>query len=256
MTQNIYFHHGGFHAMNQFVGSIQEIMANKDRFDANPNFYGCSAGTGYALCCYLVFHGHIPIEKVEQDTYAVFDKPRPMSAILTPIYCDLIDSMVAYWPENLHEMVSGVLNVAVSTQSGFRWISHYNSNYDVYNAIMCAGTIVGFSSYESKYGGMVCLDGAYQFKYGYLPEDCLCVDIPLSPIALTIPHPVIRAYLVSQGRDKVRNAREPRTENDDFSKTFVAMMFVIHSQMEYDQKWERHIREMTLIHLLAKVHNS
>ena len=110
---------------------------------------------------------------------------------------------------------------------------------------MCAGTIVGFTSYESKYDGIVCLDGAYQFKYGYLPEECLYIDIPLSPIALTIPHPVIRKYLVEQGRGKVRNAREPRMEHDDFSKTFVAMMFVIHSQMDYDPQWERHLRKMT-----------
>jgi hypothetical protein len=65
MTQNIYFHHGGFHAMNQFIGSIQEIIVNKNKFVSNPCFYGCSAGGGYALACYLVYHGYIPIDKVE-----------------------------------------------------------------------------------------------------------------------------------------------------------------------------------------------
>ena len=243
--QNIYFHHGGFHAMNQFIGSIQEIVANKDNFTTNPHFYGCSAGTGYALCCYLVFHGYIPVERVERQTYAVFDKIRPMSAILTPIYCELMDMMVGYWPKNLYELVSGVLHIAVSTQSGFKWINKFNSNYDIYNAIMCAGTIVGFTSYESIYDGMVCLDGAYQFRYKYVPDDCLCIDIPLSPIALTIPPAIIRPYLVAQGRDKVRICRKPQMEHDELSPTFVAMMFVIHSQVIPDPKWEKHLHQMT-----------
>lgn len=243
--KNIYFHHGGFHAMNQFIGSIQEIVANKEDFYENPHFYGCSAGAGYALGCYLVFHGYIPVEKVERQTYAVFDKPRQMSVILTPIYCDLIDTMVRYWPENLYELVSGVLHIAVSTQSGFKWINKFNSNYDIYNAIMCAGTIVGFTSYESIYYGMVCLDGVYQFRYKYVPDDCLCIDIPLSPIALTIPPAIIRPYLVAQGRDKVRICRKPQMEHDELSPTFVTMMFVIHSQVIPDPKWEKHLYQMT-----------
>jgi hypothetical protein len=243
--QNVYFHHGGFHAMNQFIGSIQEIAANKDDFSDNPNFYGCSAGAGYALVCYLVFHGYIPIEKVERDTYAGFDKPRPISAILTPIYCDLIDTMVGYWPRNLYELVSGVLHIAVSTQTGFKWISQYKSNYDVYNAIMCAGTIVGFTSYASIYDGTVCLDGAYQFRYRYLPDKCFFIDIPLSPIALTIPPTIIRPYLVAQGRDKVRICRKPQAEHDELSVTFVTMMFVIHSQVIPDPQWEKHLRAKT-----------
>jgi hypothetical protein len=243
--QNIYFHHGGFHAMNQFIGSIQEIAANKDEFVENPNFYGCSAGAGYALVCYLVFHGYIPVEKVETSTYAVFDKPRPMSAILTPIYCDLIDTMVGYFPKNMYELVSGVLHIAVSTQTGFKWISQYKSNYDVYNAIMCAGTIVGFTSYASIYDGVVCLDGAYQFRYKYVPNNCLYIDIPLSPIALTIPPAILRPYLVAQGRDKVRVGRKPQTEHDEFSPTFVATMFVIHSQVIPDPQWDKHLRAKT-----------
>jgi hypothetical protein len=230
--------------MNQFIGSIHEIIANKDEYVANPCFYGCSAGAGYALACYLVFHGYISLEKVEQETYAVFDKPRPMSAILTPIYCDLIDRQIVYWPANLYELVSGVLHIGVSAQSGFKWINKFNSNYDVYNAMMCSGTIVGFTSYASIYDGAVCIDGAYLFRYGYLPQDCLCIDILLSPIALTIPPAIIRPYLVAQGRDKVRVGRKPQTEHDEFSTTFVTMMFVIHSQVIPDPKWDKHIRDM------------
>ena len=240
--QNIYFHHGGFDAMNQFIGSIHEIIANKDEYVASPFFYGCSAGVGYALACYLVFHGYIPLEKVEQDTYAVFDKPRPMSAVLTPIYCDLIDRMIVYWPANLYELVSGVLHIGVSTQSGFKWINKFNSNYDVYNAMMCSGTIVGFTSYASIYDGAVCIDGAYLFRYGYLPQDCLCIDIPLSPIALTIPPSIIRPYLVAQGREKVRVGRKPQTELDEISPMIIAMMFVIHAQMTPDPQWEKRMR--------------
>ena len=228
--------------MNQFIGSIHEIISNKDEYVASPFFYGCSAGAGYALACYLVFHGYIPLEKVEQDTYAVFDKPRPMSAIVTPIYCDLIDRLIVYWPANLYELVSGVLHIGVSTQSGFKWINKFNSNYDVYNAMMCSGTIVGFTSYASIYDGAVCIDGAYLFRYGYLPQECLCIDIPLSPIALTIPPSIIRPYLVAQGREKVRVGRKPQTELDEFSPTFIAMMFVIHAQMTPDPQWEKRLR--------------
>ncbi len=111
---------------------------------------------------------------------------------------------------------------------------------------MCAGTIVGLTSYASIYDGAVCLDGAYQFRYRYLPDDCFCIDIPLSPIALTIPPTIIRPYLVAQGRDKVRFVKKPQAEYDELSPTFVAMMFVIHSQVIPDPKWNNHIRDMVV----------
>jgi len=244
---NIYFHSGGFPAMNQFIGSIEEIISNKDDFSANPNFYGCSAGAGYALVCYLVFHGYVPIEVVERNTYAVFDKERPISMIVTSIYCDLMDEQIKYWPKNLYELVSGVLHIGVSTQCGFKWINKFESNYDIYNALMCGGTIVGFTSYESKIDGIVCLDGAYQFTYSYIPDDCLCIHIPQSYAALFIPPTIIRPYFVSQGRDKVRYNIKPQIlPNDLFSTIFIDMMFTIHSQCIPDPKWDKHIRSVCL----------
>jgi hypothetical protein len=120
----IYFHCGGFWAMCHYIGAIEQLYKeyNKpnSRLDRNIKFYGNSAGSAWALVCYLVLNGIIEVEQMKIKINKQFDKNRPLSHILTPIYCDLIDCIIPYMPPNLHSLVSGVLHIGVTTKDGFR----------------------------------------------------------------------------------------------------------------------------------------
>ena len=107
--KTIYFHQGGFYALPHYIGAIRELL----RKNKNTDFiyYGNSAGASLALVCYLVLNDHVSIETMQKLCYSVFSKPRPISHILTPLFCDLIDSSIPYWPSDLAQRISGVIHL-------------------------------------------------------------------------------------------------------------------------------------------------
>jgi hypothetical protein len=241
--KSLYFHNGGFYAMPHFVGAINELLRKKRR---NYNYYGNSAGASWALVCYLILNGHLSFELLNPELERVFSKRRPISSILTPIYCDLIDVMIPYWPADLAKRVSGVLHIGVSTRNGHQFVNQFDTNADLYNALLCSGTISLCSNYESAIDNEVCLDGGYTFLPEHLPENTLIIASGIrAPLSLTCPPSFICPFLEENGRKNVLNGLEQPMVLHELGQMGMEWMLYLHSLMEKDANWSKHIANMT-----------
>ena len=241
MTRNIYFHNGGFWSMPHYIGAINELVKNKEK---NFIYYGNSAGASWALVCYLVLNGFLPYESMRPKVYKVFEKKRPISTVLTPIYCDLIDIMTPYWPSDLSKLVSGILNVGVSTKYGHKFINTFNTNCDLYNALLCSGTIAGLSNYESVIDSELCLDGGYMFNINLVPKNTMIIESDTWELfSLTCPPSSITPLLENNGRRNVKYGLNNPVHCHNFGTTYMNVMFKIHELFYKEPMWKRHIKK-------------
>jgi len=248
---NIYFHHGGFYAMQYFIGAIQQLQKEYNRPNSKLKrkkikYYGNSAGSSFALVCYLVLNGYLNLEQQKQKFDEQYDKKRPISTILTPIYIDLINLMVDLWPDNLAQLITGVLHIGVSTKTGHKFINKFENNCEIYNALMCSGTIAGCSNYESKINGEVCLDGAYLFTNEHLPKKAIIIasDVDI-PLCLTIPPKIIRPVLQEKGVITIKQYFSHKINDDKLiilncTPLQMEFYFWLHEKMEKGV-WEEQI---------------
>ena len=236
MTKNIYFHAGGFYAMPHYFGAIKQL----ERRDYV--YYGNSAGSSWALVCYLVLNGYVPMDAAYKRLLDVFNKPRPLSCNLAPIYLDLLDVCSSYWPSDLAKRVSGILHVGVSTKDGHKFISNFSSNYDLYNALMCSGTIVGCSDYKSTINGETCLDGGYTFTEDKLPDDTLVIvsDVRF-PLALTTPPDWICPWLQENGKINVKHGLQTEICIHEHNPTFMKLLFAFHKLTKKNPEHKKRI---------------
>jgi len=249
---NIYFHHGGFYAIPYFIGAIQQLQKEYNKPNSKLKrkkikYYGNSAGASFALVCYLVLNGYLDIEQLHQKFEEQYNKKRPISPILTPFYIDLINAMVDCWPDNLAQLITGVVHIGVSTRTGHKFISKFENNYEIYNALMCSGTIPGCSNYESKINGQVCLDGAFLFKNEYIPKNSIIIASDVdAPLCLTIPPKIIRPILQEKGIMTIKQYFSQGIRQKDIiilNSTPLRMSFYfwLHEKMEKGV-WEKEIR--------------
>ena len=250
---NIYFHHGGFYAMPYYIGAIQQLQKEYHKPNSKLKrkkikYYGNSAGGAFALVCYLVLNGYLDIEQHSQIFEEQFEKKRPISPNLTPIYFDLLNVMVDCWPDNLAQLISGVLHIGVSTRTGHKFISKFANNYELYNALMCSGTIAGCSNYESKINDELCLDGAYLFNNEHLPKKTIIIASDIdAPLCLTIPPKIIRPLLQEKGKISVKQYFGHKINNNqniilNSTPLQMAFYFWLHEKMEKGV-WEEEIRK-------------
>ena len=254
---NIYFHHGGFYAMPYYIGAIQQLQKEYHKPNSKLKrkkikYYGNSAGASFALVCYLVLNGYLDIEQQHQNFEEIFNKKRPISPNLTPIYFDLINVMVDYWPDNLAQLITGVVHIGISTRTGHKFINKFENNYEIYNAIMCSGTIPGCSNYESKINDEVCLDGAFLFKNEHLPKKTIIIasDI-VAPLCLTIPPKIIRPLLQEKGVMTIKQYFSHGIIQKDFiilncTPLQMAFYFWLHGIIEKGVDWEEQIRKTVM----------
>jgi hypothetical protein len=255
---SIYFDSGGFYMFCILAGSLQEIHSEYhragSRIGREPKLYGNSAGAACALICYLVLHDLAPISLVDELMFGLIDRQRPFSLSLTPIMCELIDEGIKYWPADLHQRVSGILHIGITTQTGHRYISKFKTNADIYHALLCSMTVVGFSTYDTIYKNRVCIDGWYTFAYTGIREDCLVLTDDLYfPWVLTVPPKIIRKYLMAYGNAMVSDRCNGRTTDRGLIRDewrvkdpkVADMMLKIHSIWYKDPQWKRHIETKT-----------
>lgn len=243
VKQNLYFHNGGFYAMPHFVGAIVELSKNPTDIGL---YYGNSAGASWALVCYLVINGYATIEKVRLDMERVLSESRPISRIITPIYFELLDRCRENWPDDLAQRVSGILNIGVSTRNGHRFINQFKTNADIYNALVCSGTIAGCSNYKSMIDGETCLDGGYTFNPSVLPLNTTIIMSKIRvPLSLTCPPVCIHPFLEERGRRNAKNGLDGELILHDCGKFTMDVWFLIHDLSEKDLTWGRHIERIT-----------
>lgn len=200
----------------------------------------------FPLRIYLVLNGYVDIDYIRKEMHKVFSEPRPVSPILTTIKVDLIDTVVPFWPVDLAQQVSGILNIGVTTKAGHKFVNQFATNADIYNALLCSGTIALCSNYESMIDGEVCLDGGYTFTEQLIPKDTIIIasDV-LILLSLTIPPAPIRPLLESNGRRNVKRGLERPIIIYNTKPGEMDVWFQLRSLMPKNLNWASHIENMT-----------
>jgi hypothetical protein len=238
------FHLGALYGIPHYIGAMRELQRNKP--DGELHYYGNSAGGACALVCYLMLNGYITIDQIQSGAYKVLDNVGTITVTLTPIYCNLIDVMVPYWPADLAERVSGILYIGVSTKTQHKFVNQFKTNADLYNALMCSGTIVGLSNYPSIIDDEVCLDGAYRIDETMVPKNATVITSDIRPpLALTCPPRFLYPWLEENGRRNVIYGHRYPLFFHEINTKCVRTMFLMHECVAKDPQWEQHIEEIT-----------
>jgi len=222
MFDKIYFSSGGFYALYNHLGAIRELHTEYNKPDSKLarkiTYYGVSAGTPISILCYLVLENLITIDKLFEIVNSM-DSFNIVGLNITSLAFVIIDKLFDNCPPDLHERISNVIYMGVTTKNGYKQISQYATNADVYNTILCSCSIAGLFNYDSKIDGETCIDGVYSFKYEYIPPDTMIINLSVfsSPLSLTIPPLALRPLLNEMGKQTVidyMNGKNPATNDD------------------------------------------
>jgi hypothetical protein len=257
MFDKIYFSAGGPFALYNHFGAIKELHTEYNKPDSklsrNIIFYGNSAGSFAALCCYLVFENLIHIDKLSEIVNTIDSKYNMINLNLTPMTIDTIDRIFEYCPADLHARVSNIIHIGVTTKNGYKLISQFDSNADIYNAILCSCTVPGLSNYDSKIGGELCIDGVFSLNSKYIPADAINIKLRIfsGPLTLTIPPFIIQQSLIEIGKQTVVDyMNNPKlVSNTDYVSNLrmsdILGLLLIHSLMYKNPMWKKHIESKT-----------
>lgn len=208
MLDKVYFGYGGFYAFYNHLGAIKELHKEYNKTDSrisrNIVYYGVSAGAIASILCYLVLQHLITLDKLHEllnftNVFGIFDMNPTMIGI------SMLDRLFECCPPDLHKRISDVIHIGVTTKNGYKQISSFASNADLYNVIVCSCTIAGVSNYDSQIDGETCIDGAYSFKYRYIPADTLIVNLKVfsAPLSLTMPPFILQGLLIEMGKQNI-----------------------------------------------------
>lgn len=257
MFDKIYFSAGGAFAMYNHFGAIKELHTEYNKPDSKLSrkiiFYSNSAGAFAALCCYLVFENLIQVNKLYEILNLIDSKYNMINLNLTPITIDINDKIFEYCPSDLHARVSNIIHIGVTTKTGYKLISQFASNADLYNAILCSCTIPGLSNYDSKIGGELCIDGVFSLNSKYIPADAININLSIfsGPLTLTIPPFIIKQSLMVFGKQIVvdyMNNSKLVSDNDyvsNYQMFDIIGLLLIHSLMYKNPMWKKHIESKT-----------
>jgi hypothetical protein len=257
MTENVFFHGGGFYAFCNYVGSIKRLYQeytnpNGWLFNKEVHFYGNSAGATAALMCYMVFNDLITIDFFEQMMTGdnnILDKPIPPTLSLTPRCFAIVDYFLPHWPTDLHARITDKVFIGVTTETGHEFVSRFESNYYLGNALACSGTIVGLTTYDAKIDNRPCLDGEIRFSYNRLPRNTIILECPFwFPLCMTVPPIAIRQLVIDIGFSSVNKAMTAEAHTplpELFDDKSIEWLFKIYKISYKNPMWNVHIMLQT-----------
>lgn len=229
MFDKIYFSSGGFYALYNHIGAIKELHSEYNKSDSKLSrkiiYYGDSAGACASLICYLVLENLLQIDKL-YEILRFIGTIDILNLNFTAIACSLLDRLFDQCPADIHSRISNVIHIGVTTKNGHKHISKFNTNADVYHALLCSVSIPSLSSYDSRIGGETCIDGAYSFNYDCIPADAMIITLSMfsAPLSLTIPPLIIQQSLLGCGKqivvDYVNNTKSAIEDDNDKTKKF------------------------------------
>ncbi len=248
MVNKFFFRGGGYYALCNYVGSIKRLYHEYKTTGKDFVFYGNSAGAVAALMCYMVFNDLITIDFFEQMMTGdnnILDKPIPPTLSLTPRCFAIVDYFLPHWPADLHARITDKVFIGVTTETGHEFVSRFESNYYLGNALACSGTIVGLTTYDAKIDNRPCLDGEFQFSFDCLPRDTVIVECPFwFPLCMTVPPNSIRQLVIDIGYSSVNIAMTARVHmpsQDVFDAKTIEWLFKIYEASYKNPMWNVHI---------------
>ena len=171
----IYFT-GASHACVYHAGVVKWLQKHSDI--SRLTFYGCSSGALISLTALL-----FPVDEV-MEIYRTMEA-KLISSIrenifslssyqYTEVLVDVLKFIYKRYP-NAHELVSGKLNIGVSSHQKFRWYNKFRSFSQLANIIMCSCHIPFLSTYNSEINNIKCFDGVACVDYEHIPKDTFIV---------------------------------------------------------------------------------
>jgi hypothetical protein len=209
MIDKIYFAAGGIYALIYNFGAIKELHAEYYKSDSKLSrkimLYGNSAGAISALLFYMIINNMFEMNELN-EIYESFKCNITMNFHITSLAIKLFDNILIRCPDDLYTRVSDVIHIGITTKNGHKFISKFNSNSDIFHAILSSTSIPILSEYNSSINGEICIDGSFSFKYEYLPADTIIIYTYMNfPILLTFiwpPH-ILEILLSELGKQKV-----------------------------------------------------
>jgi hypothetical protein len=240
--KKLYFHNGGFYGLPFYIGAIRELA--RDPPHGEIHYYCNSAGVFGAVGCYLVMNGYITIYQLQSKLYETMDKIDTITFPITTAMFNIIESFVSYWPADLAVRVSGIVHIGVSTKTQHKFISEFNTNADLYNVLMCSGTIPIASNYKSIIDDEVYLDGGYTFDENLVPKNSTIIAWTC-PIALTCPPRFIYPWIEEKGRRNVVYGQQNPLINHYTEESELKILFMIYAWCNKDPTYEQKIEYLT-----------
>ena len=190
-VKNIFFCHGGIHALYMYIGTIRVLLRKRNMLQLNKlKVYGCSAGSAMAFVLILALNDIVTIYQIENELDIVFNKNDAFSFDLTKCGIKLLNSLFVKYVRNRNilDLVNNRLYIGISFSDKFKFISKYESHYDLCNVIMLSGLVPFFSSYSPYYNNIFCLDGGIRFRLRYIPKRTFVVyNLTYFPRSCIIP---------------------------------------------------------------------
>jgi hypothetical protein len=242
--ENVYFDAGGFYSAIENIGCMDEMIKQSFR---PKKIYGCSSGAIGGLVYWLTLNGYVSLDIAKCALFDVVGKQPLLLLDIMHVIVEFVDCIVPYWPKNLASLITDKVYMGVSSNSksgGFKWISHYDTNADIYRTLLMTTNAPGVSSYSPRMPTEFCLDGFLSFKQEYLPDNTMILRRPVSTwVSITSPPMFTWPALIEFGRRRVveRNSKDKLAVSTNAFRRFALFL---HENKKYDDRWNKHIEQL------------
>ena len=174
--KKIYFPGSSYTCIFQ-LGAVSYI---REHYDINKiSFYGCSAG---ALVSLIIFLFDIDeLMQMYKDIVGNVEKTIDAAPFniksynITKCHFKVFEKINMRFPE-AYKIVSGKINVGVTTPLGFRWYSKFRSNAHMFNILLGSFHIPLLCSYTPNLNGYPCIDGGVGVDFERdVPKDAIVI---------------------------------------------------------------------------------
>jgi len=153
---------------------IRENSGVGKRFSDKITYYGTSSGAIYVMmiCIGMSSAEIIKLyDKYSEETIhklVNFDYENSISYYQIQI----MNSIIEKYPDAYEKMNSTDCHIGITLKnSGFRWISNFESNVDLINCLLCSVHIPQVSTYNAQYKGEIAMDGGAAYNVDlFFPE--------------------------------------------------------------------------------------
>jgi hypothetical protein len=146
---------------------IQQFSGPGNRIVANPKYYGTSSGALAIVLTAICDNSSKWIEWYARYSEEAISKIQDHGwggVSLSQYQIRILREMAAEYPDMYQQVMNARIHIGITLErSGFKWISHFESNADLMNVLMCTFHIPQLSTYDAMYRGEIAVDGGIGF---------------------------------------------------------------------------------------------
>ena len=209
---NLLFNGGCTWGFFEYIGAIQYLKEHKIKIG---KLYGISAGSAIALCVLLDVDINELIQFMSRSAFQS----------LTAMQLAGVKFTIGNRPD-AYKIANNRLFIGLTNADGFYFKSHFTSNNDLANALMCGGTVPLLSTYDAICDNKLTLDGGIGFTKSCIPKNTIIIR-PTAPFPLSaLPPPeILQKLLIQLGRVKCGHFLE--TKNTEIGEMWYSQPEVL-----------------------------